>query len=300
MGKRRSSGIVLLLCLALVTSAGQNKREKAYELIYKDVQLLKQQVLSLESKIEQNAEEIKGIRDDLRELLDLTRQFQTAQASAREEQRRLPAQYQILLEKVENINAQLAQFSEDMIEIKRVALPLAEQAVEGEDSEDSQSESSTSQEPEDRGDSPAEDEMPPSISPNLSPNEVYNMARSDYLKGNFDLAIEGFTIYKSQFPESPLADDAIYWIGECYFSQEKYDDAIDFFNELILNYPNGDKIPAAYLKKGISLSEQDKKEEALSVFKLLITKFPLEEETKIAQHKIKELETNNERHQQPQ
>ena len=33
-----------------------------------------------------------------------------------------------------------------------------------------------------------------------------------------------------------------------------------------------------------------KKEEALAVFKLLINKFPLEEETKMAQQKIKELE----------
>lgn len=300
MGKRLSSGIILLLGLALTLSASQNKREKAYELIYKDVQQLKSQVLSLERKIEQNAEEIKGIRDQLKELLDLTRQFQTAQASAREEQRRLPAQYQILLEKVENINTQLAQFSEDLIEIKRVALPLAEQAIEGEDPESSPSESPPEQAQEDPADQPSEEELPPSISPNLSPNEVYNMARSDYLKGNFELAIEGFRIYKVQFPESPLADDALYWIGECYFSQEKYDEAIEHFNELILNYPNGDKIPAAYLKKGISLAEQEKKEEAISVFKLLITKFPLEEETKIAQEKIRELETNNERHQQPQ
>jgi tol-pal system protein YbgF len=299
MGKRSSTGFILLLGLTLVLSGSQNKREKAYELIYKDVQQLKNQVLSLESKIEQNAAEIKGIRDDLKELLDLTRQFQSAQASAREEQKRLPAQYQILLEKVENINTQLAQFSEDLIEIKRVALPLAEQVTEGEDPEGVPSEAPPSQEQVESAEQPSEEELPPSISPNLSPNEVYNMARSDYLKGNFELAIEGFTIYKSQFPESPLADDALYWIGECYFSQEKYSEAIEHFNELILNYPNGDKIPAAYLKKGISLAEQEKKEEALSVFKLLITKFPLEEETKIAQQKIRELETINERHQQP-
>ena len=299
MGKKLSSGLILLLSISLAISGSQNKSEKAYELIYKDVQQLNQQVLALDKKIEQNAEEIKGIRDQLKELLDLTRQFQSTQASAREEQRRLPAQYQILLEKVENINTQLAQFSEDLIEIKRIALPLAEQVTEGEDSEGIHTESAPTQEHGDTSDQPSEGEAPPSISPNLSPNEVYNMARSDYLKGNFELAIEGFTIYKSQFSESPLADDALYWIGECYFSQEKYNEAVEHFNELILNYPNGDKIPAAYLKKGISLAEQGRKEEALSVFKLLITKFPLEEETKIAQQKIRELETNNERHQQP-
>lgn len=296
MGKKLFSGFILLIGLSLALSGSQNKREKAYELIYKDVQLLKQQVLALDKKIDQNAGEIKGIRDQLNELLDLTRQFQSEQASAREEQRRIPAQYQILLEKVETINTQLARFSEALIEIKRVALPLAEQVTEGEGSEGNQTKSPPPQE----SSQPSEEEEPPSISPNLSPNEVYNMARSDYLKGNFDLAIEGFTIYKSQFPESPLSDDALYWIGECYFSQEKYNEAIEHFNELILNYPNGDKIPAAYLKKGIGLAEQEKKDEALSVFKLLITKFPLEEETKIAQQKIRELETNNERHQQPQ
>ncbi len=300
MGKRLFPGFILLLCLSLALNGSQSKSEKAYELIYKDVQQLQQQVLALDKKIDLNTEEIKSIRDQLKELLDLTRQFQSAQASVREEQRRIPAQYQILLEKVESINTQLAQFSEELIELKRVALPLAEQASEAGDAEGSQTEPPPPKTKEDPGSQTPAEETPPSISPNLSPNEVYNMARSDYLKGNFELAIEGFSIYKSQFPESPLADDAVYWIGECYFSQEKYDDAVEHFNELILNHPNGDKIPAAYLKKGISLAAQGKKEEALSAFKLLITKFPLEEETKIAQQKIRELETNNERHQQPQ
>jgi chromosome segregation ATPase len=156
MGKRFSSGFILLLSISLALSGGQNKREKAYELIYKDVQQLKQQVLALDKKIEENAEEIKGIRDQLKELLDLTRQFQSSQASAREEQRRLPAQYQILLEKVENINTQLAQFSEDLIEIKRVARPLAEQVIVGEESEGRQTESPSPQEPGDTSSQPVD------------------------------------------------------------------------------------------------------------------------------------------------
>jgi tol-pal system protein YbgF len=293
MGKRISSGVLFLLLLPLVLG-GADKSKKAYELIYKDVQLLKQKVLQLDTKISRNAEDIQFIKQQLVELIQLTRHFQSEQASAREDQKKLPAQYQILLEKMEAINRRLASISEDLIEIKRSSLPLAE-PVAG--SEEEGTEQATPP-PEETGDTPeesTEEESPPSISPNLSPNEIYNMARSDYLKGNYDLAIEGFAIYKTQFADSPLADDALYWIGECYFSQKKYDEAIDTFNELILNYPNGDKIPAGYLKKGISLAEQGKKQEAISVFKLLITKHPLEEETRIAQEKIRELESNNER-----
>jgi TolA-binding protein len=86
-----------------------------------------------------------------------------------------------------------------------------------------------------------------------------------------------------------LADNALYWIGECSFSQRKFSEAIDEFNDLILDYPQGDKIAAAYLKKGLSLAELRRKDEALVVFKLLISKYPLEEEARIAQEKIKEL-----------
>jgi len=294
MGKRISSGVVFLLLLSLFLG-GADKSKKAYELIYKDVQLLKQKVLQIDNKIERNSEDIQFIRQQLEELIQLTRHFQSEQASAREDQKKLPAQYQILLEKMETINRRLASFSEDLIEIKRASFQLTEPA-EGEEEEGTEQAPPPQEETGDNPDESAEEESLPSISPNLSPNEIYNMARSDYLKGNYELAIEGFEIYKTQFAESPLADDAIYWIGECYFSQKKYVQAIEYFNELILNYPSGDKIPAGYLKKGISLTEQGKKQEAISVFRLLITKYPLEEETRIAQEKIRELELNNERY----
>ena len=125
------------------------------------------------------------------------------------------------------------------------------------------------------------------------------MAYADYLRGNYNLAVDSFKIYREQFPGSPLADNALYWIGECYFSQKKFEDAIEQFNLLLFDYPLGDKVPAAYLKKGLSFLEMGKREEALSVFKLLITKYPSEDETRIAQQKVKEILGQNEGHQQP-
>jgi tol-pal system protein YbgF len=295
MGKRISWGVLFLLLLGLFLG-GADKSKKAYELIYKDVQILKQKVLELDNKIERNSEDIRFIREQLGILIQLTRHFQSEQASAREDQKKLPAQYQILLEKMETINRKLAGLSEELIEIKRASFPLTE-GTERSEKEETEHPLPSQEEGGDEVNVKDEEKSLPSISPNLSPNEVYNMARSDYLKGNYELAIEGFSIYKTQFADSPLADDAIYWIGECYFSQKKYDQAIEYFNELILNYPTGDKVPAGYLKKGISLTEQGKKQEAISVFRILITKYPLEEETRIAQEKIRELESKNERYQ---
>jgi|GEM_PF-116301 len=296
--RKRAIGVFLILLLALV-SAGADKKKKAYELIYQDVQLLTQQFLQLKEKIEKNNEDISFIKEQLEELLNMVKHLQTEQASFKEDQKKIPTQYQILLEKLETMTLQLIKFSEGLTEIKMASLPSPEQQEENlegkqgqpplpeKGKEDKKEEEQTEEEP----------EKPPLT--HLSPKEVYNMAYSDYRKGNFELAIDGFKMYRVQFPESPLADNSLYWIGECYFSQKKYAEAIEQFNELLLNYPRGDKIPAAYLKKGISLMELRKKEESLIVFKLLISKYPLEEETKIAQQKIRELLLENERYKQP-
>ena len=295
---RRLVGIFLILLLALA-SAGADKQKKAYELIYEDVQLLRQQFLQLKDKIEKNSEDINFIKEQLEELLKMVKHLQTEQASFKEDQKKIPTQYQIVLEKLETMTLQLIKFSEGLTEIKMASLPSPEQQEEDMEGKQEQPPPPKTAKDDKKGEEQTEKKPQESPSTHLSPKEVYNMAYSDYRKGNFELAIDGFKMYVEQFPESPLADNSLYWIGECYFSQKKYAEAIEQFNELLLNYPRGDRIPAAYLKKGISLMELGKKEESLIVFKLLISKYPLEEETKIAQQKIRELLSENERYQQP-
>lgn len=285
---------ICLILLIPVLLCGTDKEKKAYELIYKDIQTLKQQVLELDKKIGRNQEDINTIKQQMEELLSSIGQLQTQQASFREDQKKLPAQYQVLLEKLDSISLQLSRFSEELMEIKESSLPVLQQEIqtdesagEQEDTQESPPEKKPGQEL--KTEEVPEEEQKSPLPPNLSPQEIYNMAYADYLKGNFQLAIDGFKIYVDNFAQSPFADNALYWIGECHFSQEEYEEAIDRFNELILTFPLGDKIPAAYLKKGISLMNLERKEEALAVFKLLVSKYPLEEETKIAQEKIKEL-----------
>jgi len=70
----------------------------------------------------------------------------------------------------------------------------------------------------------------------------------------------------------------------------------DIFAQANGTIVEGNNIPAAYLKKGMCFIELGKRDEALSVFKLLISKYPNDEETKIAQEKIKELTSGHERH----
>jgi len=290
---------LFLISAALFALDGQSK--KTYELIYQDLQRLTQHVLDLEEASGQNSEDIQVLKKILQELLTLSLRFQTEQASIKEDQKQIPSQFQVVLSKLDALNTKLTNFSEELSEIKVIVMTPpepqpAEQTDEG-DSKDTPPTEETATET--KEENLGEEELPIEEqeegleggleTTQLSPQEVYNIAYSDYLNGNYQLAIDGFALFLEQFSDSPVADDAAYWIGECYFSQSQFEEAASQFTELILNFPKGDKIPSAYLKKGLSLLELDKKEEALSVFKLLISKYPFEDETRIAQEKIKEI-----------
>jgi len=300
MANRLILRIFLFLLIPLLLW-GTQKEKKAYELIYQDVQILKQEVLKLDNKIGLHQDGLQTIKQQMGEIISLVRALQSRQVSMQEDQKEVPAQYQIVLEKLNAMTMQLSRFSADLMEIKNASLPLLQQIEQAEDSGESQEEEQQppavddTEETLQQGEGEEESKSP--LPPNLSSQEIYNMAYADYLKGDYALAIDGFKIYLDNFSQSPFADNALYWIGECYFSQKEYEEAISRYNELILNFPLGDKVPAAYLHKGISMVELDRNEEALSVFKLMVSKYPLEEETKIAQEKIKELMSKNERYQ---
>ncbi len=269
------------LFLAQVSNGGDKKEEKVYELIYKDVQLIKQTLLRLENKINKNQEELVRLQKNMAHWEELLTGIRLEQASLKDKQEEIPLIYQAILEKLGSLYLDLQNTNQEIATLKRILSPPEEE--QGEIAPPEQGPQKEEVQPKE----PPPEKMP--LPPDLSPQEIFNLAREDYLKGHYDLAIEGFKIYKDNFPESPLADNASYWIGESLYSQEKYEEAVNQFNELILNYPFSDKIASAYLKKGLSLLQMGKQEEALTVFKLLVSKFPLEEETKVAQEKIKEL-----------
>lgn len=275
---------VFFLGVLTLAAAGQDKSKKAYELVYDDVQVLKQQIQELRARLDQNAEEIRAIQDQLKAVADLVRQSMTGQAGILEGLRAVPAQYQDIVRKIDQLTLGLQKIAADLAAARTAQVaPAVTAEANGKPVQQAPDKRQAEPKPQPV---PVQPAPPP---PTISPQEAYSMAYNDYLKGNYDLAIESFKLYRAQFPGSPLADNALYWIGECRYSQRKFEEAVDALDELILTYPQGDKAAAAYLKKGLAFMELGKKPEALAALKILVAKYPLEEESKIAQEKIREL-----------
>src|SRR5574337_482651 len=78
-----------------------------------------------------------------------------------------------------------------------------------------------------------------------SAEELYSHALSDYTKGNYESAINGFRRIVELYPNSRRLPNARYWLGESYYSQKNYDQAITEFELLIKQFPKSQEAKRA-------------------------------------------------------
>jgi len=73
---------------------------------------------------------------------------------------------------------------------------------------------------------------------------------------NFSEAIAAYEKVIRLLPESPIAQDARYWIGQTYFRMGKYDEALAVFKKLLKDYPGSSIVPVTRLM--VSTVEKEK------------------------------------------
>lgn len=98
-----------------------------------------------------------------------------------------------------------------------------------------------------------------------NPLSYYKQALGYYEEARWEECIDAFKHFADELPDHDYADNSLYWAGECYYSQDLYDDAISVFSRLVARYPGGNKAPDALLKVALShrkLGDERKSKEA--------------------------------------
>ena len=108
-------------------------------------------------------------------------------------------------------------------------------------------------------------------------------------KGDVEPAIQRFREFLRKSPKSDLADNAQYWIGEAYYSNRDFNRAILEFNEVLLRYPKGDKVPAALLRQASAFAELGDKVDARLVLQKLLSEHGSTPEAEQGRQKLAEL-----------
>ena len=121
------------------------------------------------------------------------------------------------------------------------------------------------------------------------PQTLYNSAYNDDLKGSYDLALREFQEYLDNFPATDLADNATYWIGECYYRQRRFRQAVEQFDTVLERYPRSDKVAAATLKKGYAHLELGERSQGVVQLRHVIRQYPTSDEANLARQRLREI-----------
>jgi tol-pal system protein YbgF len=127
------------------------------------------------------------------------------------------------------------------------------------------------------------------LAPGMTPQRLYSTALSDFTVGQWALCIEGFNTYLRNFSRMDLADDAQWYVGECYQQDGKFSEAVDAYNRVIANYPKGDRVPDAYYKRGVALGAMGQTDRARESFETLMKTYPDHDMARMAKQQIDRL-----------
>jgi tol-pal system protein YbgF len=86
--------------------------------------------------------------------------------------------------------------------------------------------------------------------PSGSDRDNYQVAFELLKEERYDMAATAFKEFLAKFPDSGLAANAQYWLGESYYASSKYEEALKDFELVIKDYPDSSKVPDALLKMG--------------------------------------------------
>src|SRR5439155_9233799 len=92
-----------------------------------------------------------------------------------------------------------------------------------------------------------------------------------------------------QHPTHDFADNAQYWLGECYYDQKDYPTAMREFRRVVEKYPQGNKVPDALLKVAFVHLALGSTEVGRQTLEQIVRSYPHHEAAMLAGAKLAEL-----------
>jgi tol-pal system protein YbgF len=118
------------------------------------------------------------------------------------------------------------------------------------------------------------------------PAQILDQATQDLTQGRYELALGEFREYLQRAPNTSLADNAQYGIGECFFAQSRFDSAAVEYAKVPAKYPNEDRVPASLYKLALSQDKLGKAADSKKTLEDLVQRFPLSGEAQLARERL--------------
>jgi TolA-binding protein len=267
---RRLLVVGLLACVSSPASAAN----KEHQQLMADLRMLQEQTQLLQNLIGSVTDAIKAVNTRLDQQAETSRKAFADQKLVIDN---LTNDVRVIREKLDDNNVRIGSLTQELDSLRQ-----SMQQMSGRPSGTSEPDPGAV-----AGTLPAAGGQPPVVG--VSPQKLFDTARGDYMAGQYDLAILGWEDYIKSFPKSDMADDAQVGICTAYVQDGKPDKAVAACDLAIRTYPNGDKIPEAYYRKGIALSNLKDVNGARAAWEELVKKYPGTQEAGLAQQGLERL-----------
>jgi tol-pal system protein YbgF len=115
---------------------------------------------------------------------------------------------------------------------------------------------------------------------------AYQAAFNLLKDGQYDRAIPAFQKFLATYPDSSLADNGQYWLGEAYYVNKAYPEAEAAFQRVVEKYPQSRKVADALLKIGFCRYESKQFQSAREVLGQVVTRFADTPAARLAQQRL--------------
>ena len=118
---------------------------------------------------------------------------------------------------------------------------------------------------------------------------LYAAAYELFKEAKYEKSREAFENFLKQYPDTEFSDNAQFWVGECYYFEKKYEKAIVEYEKVTKNFPEGNKVPYALLKQGLSFLKLGDKASGKLLLQQVTKDYPNTSQARIARAKLLEI-----------
>ncbi len=132
-------------------------------------------------------------------------------------------------------------------------------------------------------------QAPLQVTPVVDPAQeqrAYDQGLDHFRAGRFGEAVTAFQLFLRNYPRSPLASSAQYWIGNSLYATRDFRGAISAQRQLLSLYPDSNKAPDALLNIATSQSELGDLQSARATLQEVNSKYPSSEAAAKARQRL--------------
>jgi len=118
-------------------------------------------------------------------------------------------------------------------------------------------------------------------------NQAYEAALNHFKAGRYKEASWGFSAFVQKFPDSDLAPNAQFWLGNAFYAQRDCRKAIEVQSILTSKWPNSTKAADAYVAIAACQQEMGNPAAAKRSLEAVIAKYPDSQAAQTARQRLK-------------